>query len=180
MFTKNYMNLKRTRELGVVYSIVPVFGTTYPLSTTECVPGEGILCAMRYAKCQGFATESVSDDTDYIGLWFGSGATPATADDYCLESPITEGLTIVNNGRIETSDGESTWTFTASYFVTNTTETTISIYEMGLVCLTRCHQYSYKYYFQTLMERTVLSEPIVIEPGETKNISYSITFNHTS
>jgi hypothetical protein len=177
MFTKNYQKIQRQSQLGTSVSLKYVAGTSVTAYTQGSQEYTGLASVMRYARCKELSGGAISSlQSDYYGLWFGRGATPATADDYTLEDPITSGLSISNNGRIETTDGESTWAWTATYTATNTSETTINIYELGLIGLAKVSP-SNATYNQILMHRKVLTEPITISPNETKIISYSISFH---
>lgn len=176
MFTKNYQRIQRLNQLGTSVSLKSVTGTSVTAYTQGNEEYIGLASVMRYARCKELSGGGISSmQSDYYGLWFGRGATPATADDYTLEDPITSGLSIANNGRIETTDGKSTWTWTATYTVANTSETSINIYELGLIGLAKTSS-SNASYTQTLLHRRVLDEPITIVPGETKIITYSISF----
>ena len=130
------------------------------------------------AYCRELVVDANSYDSLYPGIYFGSGNTPATKADYKLESPITSGLSIVTpSSAVLQSDGDGKYIYSASFIVTNTSADEIIICEIGL--FTPGAGQSASTLYLTLMERTVLSEPIIIAPGERKVVTYEITFNQT-
>lgn len=146
-----------------------IYGSTVTVNADVSHKGD-IGANMHYATCEDPANL-------YGGVYFGRGTTPAARTDYKLESVITSGLTISNVytfPQLETVDGKYVWS--ASYVVKNTSTEDIVISEVG-------------YYGQVgrnssadylaLMERTVLSTPLTIKPGESKLITYKLTFNQS-
>lgn len=109
-----------------------------------------------------------------VGVRIGTGVTPATADDYTLDSIITSGLTVVNPSAVTVTVENGAVAAYASYTLTNTGTTAVAISEIGLFC----SEYDASSYLTMLMDRTVLEEPIVINPGEAKPITYTIRFNY--
>ena len=113
------------------------------------------------------------------GVHFGSGSTPATKEDYTLEKLITSGMTITSRTAvIETTEVEGSYTFSASFILTNTSDAEINVYEIGYYGAI-CKDGNTTYTYPVLMERTVLSEPVTIPVGGQKLISYKLTFNQT-
>lgn len=103
-----------------------------------------------------------------IGFVFGSGTTTPTSEDYTIETELTS-IThdSINIGSI--SGLKKTFTATIS----NNTSTSITINEVGLVLAIYPYNDSAK---KILLERTVLSTPIVLGAGETTNITEAIGF----
>lgn len=127
------------------------------------------------AKCTSFPNRYETSASKAGGVFFGSGATPATQYDYKLETPITSGLSIVNPSQYSFNDnGNGQWTFSASYVVTNTTTAEITIREIGIVTAVNTDSSTY---YPVLMERTVLDEPITIPAGDAKLITVKLTQN---
>lgn len=109
------------------------------------------------------------------GVRIGSGSTPATLDDFALESVITTGYSVVNQSSssiITESDNGAVY---STYAVTNTSTTPLKISEIGLFG-TLFYEGTSKVF--GLLDRTVLDEPIVINPGETKSLTYTIRMNY--
>ena len=128
---------------------------------------------MLYPRCRVIVTAD-----NYCGVYFGKGTTPAQKSDYTLETPLESGLSFTFPGiQAFSDDGDGVWSVITSYTVTNTTEETISISEIGV--FSTFGQYKgASSYPPVLFERTVLTSPITIAPGEAKVVNYRITFDH--
>lgn len=103
-------------------------------------------------------------------VYFGKGTTPATLDDYKLESRITSGMTI-NEQSIISSLVDNVVTKKASYILKNTSSSDITIGEIGIYRPIFYGTGSVTYF---LLERTVLDEPITIPSGGTGTVTYTI------
>jgi hypothetical protein len=97
-----------------------------------------------------------------------------------LENAISSGLSITNPASLVISDeGNGKYTFSAPFVVSNTGDAEVNIWEIGA--------FSQGYYYNggmagavpILFERTVLDEPVNIQPGKSKLIDYRVTFNQT-
>lgn len=174
MFTQNYINL----QIGLFKNRVVKFyyqdGTSGTGSYTIYSDAYKLGDVMGTPKCANPVDSGNS--LSGSGLYFGSGSKPATKNDYTLESPIASGLSfssgVTNVGK--TKEGQyAAW---VSHVVKNTSNDTINIYEIGLFTIAMVASSSYK---SILVERTVLTEPIVIPAGDEKIITYKITFNQT-
>lgn len=104
----------------------------------------------------------------------GTGVTPATADDYTLESMITSGISIVNPSAVTVTKENGYVAVYATYTVTNTGTTSLAVSEIGLFGTGFIASNG----ISMLTDRTVLESPIVINPGEAKPITYTIRFNY--
>lgn len=185
MFTNNYINFQEMRFFGITSSVSNDFGkkyrftgtdgtalgaSSYPLDMRNFSFDSEIGYYLNRAKCRNFPT--LTENNVYCGVYFGSGSTPATKNDYKLESPITSGLTIANPSIPSISYSENgKYEVMGVYSVTNSSDTEINIWEIGIV--TQLVDWN------VLMERTVLTEPVTIAPGETKIITYKITINQS-
>lgn len=199
MFTANYVKYKKGRFLGTEQSMVIGDGTTMTCTTVRADAAD-IGAVIGYGKCASLptkTTKTVSDDDDRYslnffpvstssagqpGVYFGTGSTQASADDYCLEAPITSGLTITNGTKrtLEVRDG--VYEVSVDFILLNTTASELNICEIGL--FSQCTSANtrsgyYQYCAPVLYERTVLAEPITIAPGESKLVTYKLTFNQT-
>ena len=126
------------------------------------------------------AEAAASDNTNGMqgGIFFGSGTTAPTMDDYTLESPVS-GLSAVN------ASGVFSWTEDGleairALIVTNNSTSAVTISEVG----------SFTPYLKTqssatanptanglfMTERTVLDTSITLAPGESKTNNYTIKF----
>lgn len=185
MFTNNMIKLMRHFAFSYyrgssTSGFVGVNGTTRSAGGLY-MGSAGIAYHMRYAYCSAFSDTG----TGSSGVYFGTGSTPATVSDYKLESPITSGLNIINTGStLEEHIKDGVWTLMANYSVQNTTESELNIYEIGLfsrICSSTDDEMfsSVDVLYPILVERTVLDEPITIPAGQTKLVTYKLTFNQT-
>ena len=111
--------------------------------------------------------------TSNPGVRIGNGVTPPTVDDYNLESMITSGFTCTNPSAPAISLENDGVSISATYGITNTGTTAMTISEIGLFGkITNSNITVF------LLERTVLESPITINPGETKQVTYTIRFNY--
>jgi hypothetical protein len=114
----------------------------------------------------------VSTSYSHRYLVVGSGSTPASVDDYMLESMIT---TSVSSGGISNSiDNDGNFVIIAN--VKNNGSSTITINEIGIP--SNCYNGSSSSVV-CLIERTVLDEPITLVAGESCFISYKVRFAST-
>lgn len=130
-----------------------------------------------YPKCRAFPQEPKSSNTDpAFGVYFGSGSTPASKTDHRLEYPIESGLSIaINKSTYVIRQGENgKYALVMTYLITNNSESEVNIYEIGVVTPIAKDTYSH---YPTLMERTVLTEPITIPVGATRAVEYRVIFN---
>ena len=143
-------------------------GTTaqHSFSKTTSVP-YALLGAMVHPS-----STNIPSAGTWKGTWFGTGSTPATVDDYMLESPIKDGsLTFNNATAITVADNSDHLLCGITYSVTNTGETDQAVSEIGVFS---CDTDSGTTI--TLLDHTVLAEPIVIRAKQTVPITYEIKF----
>lgn len=146
-----------------------------------CLPIKNTLGAIYYAKAFYNASYIFPGYCDYTcrlngdaGIWFGSGQTPATEDDYSLESQITSGLTF-NMSKVNDIDENNNPFLRFDIMVTNTSSADITIAELGYVQYAQCSttlRGSNDVRIATLFDRTVLATPVTIEPNGYAVIRY--------
>lgn len=112
-----------------------------------------------------------------VGWTFGGGTTPATDDDYALESPITSGLSCSSASALRKLDSNGYPYVTFAMTVTNSSNADITISEIGykqnMYCTTALEGTSYgRYVF--LIDRTVLTTPITIPAGQYAVVEYTL------
>lgn len=110
------------------------------------------------------------------GVRIGNGTTPATPNDYKLESQITSGFSYYNQSGASLSADEDGVSMFATYAITNTSAEPLVISEIGVfasVCQSNTSATT-----SALLERTVLETPITISPGEAKTLTYTIRLNY--
>jgi hypothetical protein len=95
------------------------------------------------------------------GVSFGTGTTPSKVTDYCLEKPITSGLTVINPSAVSYNRTDEYEEYTATFGVT--AAKTVTITEIGLKCNT--YWYSNSDQKVVMIDRTVLENPIEIQAG---------------
>lgn len=123
----------------------------------------------------GFATSFVSNNNE--GIIFGTGNTPATDEDYEIESQITSGITVASPIISKGMDGDKCY-ITLRYVVSNTTSSDIIIKEVGLRGSTMCGtsagqttSISKKY---ILFDRTVLTTPLTVPASSNAVLEYTL------
>lgn len=160
MLTKNFYALMRV-AIGKTGSTVTNLGNEALTTNYNGNNWYGILCNMNSYSTNGY---------QYVR--FGNGTTPATVNDYKLESEIDSGIKVANPSTVTTEQTDSYILWTATFGVSASVETTVS--EIGLI--------SYVYLSSgstsALVDRTVLDEPITIPAGQSKQITYTIRFNY--
>lgn len=174
MFTNNYIewqllnfmadktNSSFTDSTGASFNVYRWFSS----GSVDPIKSMSPASLMNYPVCNSVAGG---------GLYFGSGVTPATKQDYALESVITSGLTFPSQGiSVIGKEADEQYAVIVTHSVRNISESAITIGEVGLFGSGYASASSH-YYF--LLERTVLSEPITIPAGGTKLVTYKITFN---
>ena len=115
---------------------------------------------------------------DYITncLCLGSGTRVPSAEDYCLESLIRNGLTVSLN----MSSGVSSEDYYIRYdlLVTNSGSASVTIAEMGMIgnmSVSQTQGSSSLMTKQLLMDRTLLNTPVTLAPGEQAVIRYEMS-----
>lgn len=187
MLTNNYTTMNRHMFLGNSSQVfVGTTGNNATLTAAQFNYESALGKYMRYGRCANIPTSIVgSYQTNYAGVFFGSGTTPPSKTDYTLEAPITSGLSVDNpSALIEQHYDNGQYVFISNFVLTNTSNNDISVSEMGLIVplygyksvnggnVTSVTDWSF-----ALMERTVLDEPVIILPSESKLITYKIIFN---
>lgn len=113
------------------------------------------------------------------GVFFGSGNTPSTIDDYKLAGDVITGCTCsyVDKSTYE-SDGSAS-TLTYEYTITNNNDTEITIGEIGLFFETywKSSNTTNIHYFN-MFERTALETPITIPAGGVGQVTYTIKMEY--
>lgn len=191
MLTENYYSLRKAMFCGTDStndSGNPFYGN-WPIISTDGASRHG--ANMQYCARSDFGfwlnkgicgaiptTKQTYNNTEPFGVYFGSGSTPATRADITLESPITSGLSISNTSKLFQVEekADDNYVCYGSYVLKNTTDADIIIREIGVITPIGL---SSSAYYPTLMERTVLTEPITIPAGGVKMIVLSVDLNMT-
>ena len=119
------------------------------------------------------------------GIMLGCGTTPPKVTDFDVETPINADLSF------SFVEGKMAWEdqyceYTSKFTATNNDSKNVSISEMCLCCR-RCTKDPQYVTMQPsygnsvfMFDRTVLDEPVVIAPGETKTLTYTFRMNYPS
>lgn len=171
MFTQNYIEYRRQHFSGIGSANFTVASGEISTRTISSIYGDIGYC-MRYPRCR-----AIVGSNNYCGVYFGSGTTPPQRSDYTLEAPIESGLSFTYSGGVAFSDdGGGKWSVLTNYIVTNTSDTDISISEIGVITIFGANN-AQTTSAPILFERTVLSTPVTIAPGASKLITYKVTFD---
>lgn len=114
----------------------------------------------------------VTNDSLYgVNIKVGTGTTAPTANDYNLESVSSD---IVCDSIVFGFTSNNTKSYTATF--SNPTANDIQVKEMGLYAGLAAYVGSSTTNEYVLLDRTVLSTPITIPAGQSKSITYEISF----
>jgi hypothetical protein len=122
-------------------------------------------------------SSNVVNSNSSSGIRIGSGNTPATENDYALESPITSGYTASTPSIDKTVDNNGNVSLDYTFTVTNTGSADLTIREIGYFqnkSSGNTLNGSATNFTYLLLDRTVLDAPVVIPAGEYAAIKYSL------
>ena len=109
-----------------------------------------------------------SNNNAAAGVYFGSGNTPPSSDDFTFSGEILHNAEATASVTKETT--ENGIKLIGKYNITNTGAEAFTIAEIGLV-----NGFGTK---RALFDRTVLDEPVTIPAGGVGQVVYTITFNY--
>ena len=176
MLTKNFYNILASAGLftSIKNKLKATDGTVYSYNTNMGASSNSPL----YFKNMNILMTSAP--TSSGGVMVGTGKTPATADDYVLESPVTSGITVNNQSATSYSLDDSGVHLSATYGIRNTGSDPLEISEIGcfgyLTAIKTGNSTNVTASF--LIERTVLETPVVIPPNESRQITYTISLRY--
>ena len=124
------------------------------------------------AICAPWCNEKIGT---WFGVWYGTGTTLPTLDDYKMEAPITDGSlsTKAGSAALVASVEADCVRISVPHSVTNLTSQDITISEIG--CLGQIESGN-----SFLLDHTVLETPIVVPAGKTIALEYVIKFPYGS
>lgn len=177
MVTKNFKNIAKTLFLASGQSISTDFnlGNNFPIRSNSGAVFyvHGSFNSSYYpASAQMILSMNAGNSA---GVALGSGTTPATENDYALESPITSGIT-GTLAIIKYADNNA-GNIMCIITVRNSTNAAITIGEIGMYqnIFSTSDNYSGSSGHVCLLDRTVLDPPIVLAASETKVIEYKLS-----
>lgn len=148
-------------------SVKDTEGTTRYLGCS--VPGYNIF--------PGTCTQNISFGSS-SGIWLGSGNTPASEEDYNLESRITSGLSAASPSLTEGIDGSGNLYLEMVFLLSNTTSSDITVREIGYVQDFRLANTQGDTMANTnrnvMLDRTVLATPVTVPANDSAAIKYTL------
>ena len=165
----------RLRKKKTVARFVSVLGKIF-----DAYP-QNVVSPFEAMKSAGVSIQTEETQTKSMtGVRFGSDDTSPTVNDYKLGNQITSGLSFTNPAKIAYTLSNTYAEYAATYGVTNTSEETIVIKEIGLFSQPSTIDTggTQPGYIAALVDRTVLETPITIPASESKQITYTIRFNY--
>ena len=164
MLTKNWYAVWESHRAQQVIqnSLIGIDGKT---KNSGCYDTYGI-------RCLWFSMNQVVFDNISCGIVLGSGTTPATINDHCLESRITANLVCSSVVTVD-DNNDKIIIITA----TNSGNDNITIGEIGYHGSAPVSAQSSSS-AAVLLERTVLDSPIVIAPSGVGQVAYKINMNY--
>lgn len=152
-------------------SPLPTLITTDGREVQMEVAGEGYTSAVMYALVNMLNHMSTSGSDNTLYLKVGTGTTTPTGNDYELATVNTD---ISCDAVVAGVSANYTKTYTATF--SNPTSSDIVVTEVGLYGNVIYWNYGSPEYTDCLFDRTVLSTPITIPAGESKTITYELSF----
>lgn len=182
MFTQNYLNLRKMQFTAVNQKITDCTGNNQTAQATN----KNDYWDM--GRNLGFVATSTTMPTTYsngvtdkwVGVRFGTGPTPPSKNDYTLAAPILSGLSVQKGTVFNMEEVDGRYVYMNTFVLTNTTDSEMAIWEAGVYAPVNIGAgTNVSQYWCTLIDRIVLAEPILLEPGESKLVTYKLTFNQT-
>lgn len=183
MFTNNFRKLLFKFVFGATstfkdtpsdtYSNLPTIITTSGANRSFTnMSSSGYIRESWYSIVNSLGTINTSSTNGRGFIILGTGTTAPTADDYCLESQITENLSCDS---VSVSRATTTKTYTATFSNSGTSDMVVT--EIGYVSrITHNYNFGDYYWDDFLMDRTVLETPITIPAGESRTVTYELSF----
>jgi hypothetical protein len=185
MLTNNYYALLKALVYG--YGTAPgvngigIDGTSYQITFSAVSPRNVFIMQSLFPTSINAGSEvyipayiGKPASASSAGVYFGSGSTPPTKDDYTLENIITSGCKIETKNMERTVENNIIMVKTR-YVISNTGSDNIIIGEVGIYGTTIVNGTS-NTVANFLMERTVLDEPVVIPVGGVGAVEYTLTY----
>lgn len=118
------------------------------------------------------------------GVFFGTGTTAPTKDDYKPENALTESdISVANPSQIIVNQTDDYIEAIVCFAVTNISSSAITISEIGCLGFLRGSSNASYYTADSthppyLAERQLLETPITLEAGEAEGIQYRVRFSY--
>lgn len=201
MFTRNYWMYQAADFVGKTGELSGTAVKPQYITVSGSVADKTVYSGYQYKVCDpsylrkamGYPTfkvdvsQNITETGNYnepsekfgYGLFFGSGNTPATVDDYKLAGDTIMGCTCsYANKSTYNSDG-STSALIYDYTITNNNDAEIIIGEIGIFFETRWkHSNAGNGWYFNMIERTALETPITIPAGGVGQVTYTIRMDY--
>lgn len=179
MFTKNFYNVLTTTLYAVVLPYTLTNGTTEETYNSSRSSKSGSTNYTNYWNAFMYKWASTINTE---GVFFGTGTTAPTKDDYKPESILdTNSISVANPSRIIVNQTDDYVEAIVSFTITNKSTSAITISEIG--CLGYVGSSLGSSYVSAdsdhppyLAERQLLETPITLEAGEAESIQYRVRF----
>lgn len=165
----------------------------YPLFQPNPYPEKGVIPFKNAAGVDKFFSMFLRSNSDSpvknvnsSGVIFGSGNTPATEDDYCLESIISQNVNLSKgSSRVFRWDFENSKLYIGiDYTISNTGAESIEIKEVGKTVSayssSELNGDATGNEFVVLLDRTVLDVPVIIPAGESGVVRYEFEYDYST
>lgn len=165
----------RARLVSGGYIAIGTEHYSQSFANTQCENGNGYWATLALGKAGVSYQANPTSTTTELCIGFGSGSTPATYDDYRLETPISAGLTLVaragilKNASAYNSDNNK-YGALRNFTINNSSGSSITIREIGLFGPMGWDGSGNNMY-PAMIYREVLDEPITLDPSESVIVS---------
>lgn len=150
-------------------TLISISGSNCPISKGS---GDNTLKLVWITTVNALSTLSTSPTAGLGYIVLGNGTTKPTPEDYRLESQITTNLSCDS---VSVSRNTTVKTYTATFSNSGTSDITVT--EIGYVSrITYTYSNWETIYDDFLMDRTVLETPITIPAGESRTVTYELSF----
>lgn len=147
-------------------TLISISGLNCPIDATN----QYVLRDTWFSVRNSLSTLATTPTNGLGYIILGNGTTEPTPENYCLESQITENLSCDS---VSVSRNTTTKTYTATFSNSGTSD--IMVTEIGYVSRMG-YGTNNIVYDNFLMDRTVLETPITIPAGESRTVTYELSF----
>lgn len=159
------------RNFSNIPTLISISGSSRHISISDDSYGSGTR-GIWFSTVNSLSTLNTTPTNGRGYIILGNGTTEPTPEDYRLESQITENLSCDN---VSVSRNTMIKTYTATFSNSGTSPMTVT--EIGYVSRFACVYNTVDYIYDNfLMDRTVLDTPITIPAGESRTVTYELSF----
>ena len=169
MITRNFKN--------IIASLLQSYGSAYGMLSVVNVGGTKYYFSPQFGKFPNTRAATFVNVAANAGISFGTGATPATEDDYQLQNTITGGVNVVLTGTKAGCNPPANPFIEYTFTITNTSSSTLTITEVGykqVVNAATTPGRNASAEITVLLDRTVLDTALAIEAGDAGVLVYRL------